>query len=66
MPVRVRYVGGIFEPLDEAADLEEGRVYRALTRSDVIELLETLSSLELSERSFAFWDNPEDDVYDEL
>lgn len=66
MSVRAKYVDGVFKPLEEVDGLEEGAVYRVLSSEEIAELAENLAWLKASEDSFAFWDNAEDDVFNEL
>ncbi len=66
MSVRARYANGVFKPLEEVRDAVPGKVYRVFSEDELQNLTENLAWLKAAERSFAFWDNEEDAVYDRL
>jgi predicted DNA-binding antitoxin AbrB/MazE fold protein len=66
MSIAARYENGVFRPLEEVKDAAKGKVYRVFSEEELRGLKEDLTWLKASERSFDFWDNEEDAVYDSL
>jgi predicted DNA-binding antitoxin AbrB/MazE fold protein len=66
MSVKARYTNGVFEPLEEVLDARPGKVYRVFSEEELRSLAEGLTWLTASEKSFEFWSNEEDAVYDKL
>ena len=66
MSVKAQYTNGVFQPLEEVRDARPGKVYRVFSEEELLSLAEDLARLKASEKSFAFWDNAEDAVYDNL
>lgn len=64
--IKVTYRDGVFEPLDEVHDAQPGAIYTAFSEAELRDFLETIGWLKASEKSFDFWDNPDDAVYDTL
>lgn len=59
MSVRVTYRDGVFKPLEKVEGAAPGGVARR-------DMRETLGWLKTTEKSFDFWSNAEDAVYDTL
>jgi predicted DNA-binding antitoxin AbrB/MazE fold protein len=66
MSIKVAYKNGVFEPLEKVEDAEAGAMYTAFSEQELRDLRETLGWLKAAEKSFEFWDNPADAVYDSL
>ena len=66
MSVKAEYVNGIFRPLEKVSDSIPGKVYRVFSEEELRSLTETFTWLQAAEKSFQFWDNEEDAVYDHL
>lgn len=66
MSIRVAYKDGVFEPIEKFAGAQPGTVYTAFSDDELREFLETVGWLKAAEKSFDFWDNPSDAVYDQL
>ena len=66
MSVKARYADGVFTPLEEIHDAEQGRVYMIFSEDELKASRETLAWLAVAEPSFEFWNNEEDSVYDSL
>lgn len=66
MSVRAEYVDGVFKPLDEVEGAASGKVYRVFSEEELRHLSEDLAWLKAAEKSFDFWNNKEDEVYDTL
>ena len=66
MSIKVEYRDGVFRPLEEVGDAASGKVYRVFSEDELKRLTEDLPWLKASERSFEFWENKEDAVYDSL
>ena len=66
MSIPARYENGIFRPLEEVTGATNGEVYRVFSEEELHGLKDDLAWLKASERSFEFWDNEEDAVYDDV
>ena len=66
MSIEVRYANGVFQPVEEVKDAAPGKVYRVFSDDELRSFSEDLRWLKAAEKSFAFWDNEEDAVYDRL
>lgn len=66
MSVKARYEDGVFKPIEKVNDAAPGKVYQVFSDEELRDLTENLAWLRASEKSFAFWDNAEDAVYDKL
>ena len=66
MSIKVTYKDGVFEPLEEVKGARSGQRYTVFSDDELAEIRETLGWLKAAEKSFAFWNNPADAVYDTL
>lgn len=66
MSVKAKYDNGIFRPLEEVKNAVQGKVYRVFSEDELRKLVEDLGWLKAAEKSFDFWNNEEDAVYDRL
>ena len=66
MSIKAEYRDGIFAPLQEVEQATPGEVYEVFSEGELKRLAANLPWLKDSERSFEFWMNEEDDVYDSL
>ena len=66
MSIQVAYRDGVFKPLEEVAGTEPGAIYTAFSKEELRDFIETVGWLKAAEKSFEFWDNPSDAVYDTL
>jgi predicted DNA-binding antitoxin AbrB/MazE fold protein len=66
MSIPARYENGVFRPLEELEGATNGEVYRVSSEEDLHGLRDELAWLRAAERSFEFWDNEEDAVYDNV
>ena len=66
MSIKVEFSDGVFKPLEKVDNVAPGVVYTVLSEDELRSLAEDLRWLKASEKSFEFWDNPEDAVYDTL
>ena len=66
MSIAARYENGVFRPLEEVKGAANGEVYRVFSEEDLHGLKDELAWLEAAERSFDFWDNEEDAVYNNV
>ena len=66
MSVKATYRDGVFKPIDKVEAAEPGRVYTVFSEEELRDMRETLGWLKASEKSFDFWNNAEDAVYDTL
>ena len=56
----------MFEPLDTVEGAEPGTIYTAFSDEELRDFLETVGWLKAAEKSFEFWNDPADAVYDTL
>ena len=66
MSIKAEYRDGVFAPLQEVKELTPGEVYQVFSESELKRLTADVTWLKGSERSFEFWENEEDAVYDSL
>ena len=66
MSVKVKYINGVFQPLEEVKDAAPGKVYQVFSEEELSKVAEELVWLKAAEKSFDFWHNEEDAVYDTL
>ena len=66
MSIKAEYRDGVFVPLQEVAETMPGEVYEVFSESELKRLAANVLWLKGSERSFDFWENEEDAVYDSL
>ena len=64
MSIRAEYKDGVFAPLQEMEEAATGQVYQVFSESELTRLVAAIPWLKASERSFEFWENEEDAVYD--
>ena len=65
MSIKVEFSNGVFKPLEKVDNLPSGgRIPCCRKRNSAA--TEDLQWLQASEKSFEFWDNPEDAIYDTL
>jgi predicted DNA-binding antitoxin AbrB/MazE fold protein len=66
MSIRVAYKDGVFEPLEDATGVRPGQHYTVFSDEELDEIRETHRWLKAAEKSFEFWNNAADAVYDTL
>ena len=66
MGIKAEYRDEVFVPLQEVEEPTPGEVYQVFSESELQRLAADVPWLKASERSFEFWDNEEDAVYDSL
>ena len=66
MSIKAEYRDGVFAPLQEVEEPTPGEVYQVFSESELRRLAVAVPWLKASERSFEFWENEEDAVYDAL
>ena len=64
MSIKAEYKDGVFTPLQEMEEPTPGEVYQIFSESELKRLAADVPWLKASERSFEFWENEEDAVYD--
>jgi predicted DNA-binding antitoxin AbrB/MazE fold protein len=64
--IKVAYRDGVFEPLEKVEGAEPGAIHTAFSEEELRDFLETLEWLKTADKSFEFWNNPDDAVYDRL
>ena len=66
MSTKAEYRNRVFKPLAEVSNAVPGRMYQVFSEDELRRIAEDLPWLKGSERSFDFWKNEEDAVYDTL
>jgi predicted DNA-binding antitoxin AbrB/MazE fold protein len=66
MSIKVTYKDGVFEPLDDVKGVRQGQRFTLFSDEELADIRETLGWLKAAEKSFEFWNNPADAVYDTL
>ena len=66
MSIKVTYKDGVFEPLEGVKGVRPGQNYTVFSDEEISEIRETFGWLKAAEKSFEFWNNPADAVYDTL
>jgi predicted DNA-binding antitoxin AbrB/MazE fold protein len=66
MSIRVAYKDGVFEPIEKVEGAKPGTIYTVFSEEELLDIAETFGWLNAAEKSFEFWDNPADAVYDTL
>ena len=66
MSIKVEYRDGVFAPLQEVEEPTTGEVFQVFSETELKRLVADVPWLKGSERSFEFWENEEDAVYDSL
>ena len=66
MSIKAEYKDGVFAPLEEVEEPAPGEVNQAFSESELRRLAADVPWLKRSERSFEFWENAGDAVYDGL
>ena len=66
MSIKVSYKDGVFEPLEKVAGATPGKIYTVFSDEELRDIRETFGWLKAAEKSFDFWDNEDDGVYDSL
>jgi hypothetical protein len=66
MSIKVTYKDGVFEPVEEVKGARPGQRYTVFSDEELGEIRETLEWLRAAQKSFEFWNNPADAVYDTL
>jgi len=66
MSIKVEYLNRVFKQLEEVENVQSGKVYTVVSDDELRSLAINLDRLKASEKSFEFWNNAEDAVYDIL
>ena len=66
MSIKAEYRDGVYVPLQEVEEPTPGEVYQVFSENELKRLAADVPWLKASERSFEFWENEEDAVYDSL
>lgn len=66
MSIKVAYRDGIFQPLEDVKGMRPDQNYTVFSDEELREIRETLGWLKAAEKSFEFWNNAADAVYDTL
>ena len=64
MSVKAKYSDGVFKPLEQVENATPGKVYIVFSDEELRSLTENMRWLKAAEKSFQFWDNEEDAIYD--
>jgi predicted DNA-binding antitoxin AbrB/MazE fold protein len=64
--IKVSYKDGVFAPLEKVEGAKPDAVYTVFSDEELRDFHETIGWLKAAEKSFDFWNNPADAVYDTL
>ncbi len=64
MSIKAEYRDGVFAPLQEVKKPTPGEIYEVFSEGELKRLVANVAWLKGSERSFEFWENEDDAVYD--
>ena len=64
MSIKVAYRDGVFAPLEKVEGAKPDAVYTVFSDEELRDIRETVGWLKAAEKSFDFWNNPADAVYD--
>ena len=64
MSIKAAYKNGVFEPLQKVEGANPSKVYTVFSDEELRDVRETFGWLRAAEKSFDFWNNPADAVYD--
>jgi len=62
--IKVTYRDGVFEPVEDVTGVPPGQNYTAFSDEELAKIRSTMGS-NAAEKSFEFWNNPDDAVYDD-
>ena len=65
MSIKVTYGDGVFEPVDDVTNARPGQNYMVYSDQKLAEIRETIGP-KIADKTFEFWDNPADALYDNL
>ena len=65
MSIKVTYRDGVFVPGEDGADARPGPNYTVFSDEELAQIRETIQ-LTAADKTFEFWNNPDDAVYDDL
>jgi hypothetical protein len=65
MSIRVIFRDGIFAPIEAVKGLRPGEACTVFSDGEVRDIRETVGWLNVTEKSFEFWNNAIDALYDE-
>jgi hypothetical protein len=66
MSIIARWSEGVFKPTGDATGAIPGKTYRVFSDEELLALTESIEWLKAAERSFEFWNNDDDAIYDGL
>lgn len=66
MSIKVSSKDGVFAPLEKVEDAKPHAVYTVFSDEELRDIRETVGWLKAAEKSFDFWKNPADAVYDTI
>ncbi len=66
MSIKVSYKNGVFEPLEKVEGAKPGTIYTVFSDEEFRDIRETVGWLHAAEKSFDFWSDAADAVYDTL
>jgi len=66
MSIAARYEDGVFKPIEDVQGGSKGKMYRVFSEEELRGLKDQFGWLKAAERSFDFWNDEEDAIYDSL
>lgn len=65
MSIRVTFKDGIFEPIEDVKGLRSGQACTVFSDEELRDIREAIGWLRAAEKSFEFWNDVADALYDE-
>ena len=66
MSIKATYADGVFRPIERVRAGTPGEIFTVFSDEELEDLRQTLGWLKSSEKSFEFWNNEQDAIYDNL
>lgn len=65
MSIKVTYRNGVLVPVDDITNVHPGQNYAVYSDLELAEIRETIGP-KIADKTFEFWNNPDDALYDNL
>ena len=66
MSVKATFRDGVFVSIEQPEGVTPGRIYTVFSEDELRDFRQTMGWLKAAEKSFDFWNNEDDAVYDSL
>jgi len=66
MSIKATFRDGVFVPVERPEGVAPGHIYTVFSEEELRDFRQTVGWLKVAEKSFDFWNNEDDAVYDSL